>query len=199
IQEGKESVASLRNKLEGNADLPPSPEDLWQLAGEFGYELEMNWAGDLNYHVVLRRAGKFAPAAEIQWPAPRYRSALWHQYVNVPSITGKFRLADTQTTQELKKYLQERLPEYMVPALYVLLEKMPLSANGKVDRKALPRPEISIDEAKYVAPRNSVETALCAIWSQVLGLERVGVEDNFFEAGGDSIRSIQVVVRTREA
>ncbi len=90
--------------------------------------------------------------------------------------------------------LSARLPEYMVPGQYVLLEKLPLTANGKVDRKALPAPEGGAgQEAVYVAPRNAVEQALCEIWQEVLKREQVGVEDNFFSLGGDSILSIRVV------
>ncbi len=90
--------------------------------------------------------------------------------------------------------LSARLPEYMVPGQYVLLEKLPLTANGKVDRKALPAPEGGAgQEAMYVAPRNAVEQALCEIWQEVLKREQVGVEDNFFSLGGDSILSIRVV------
>ncbi len=90
--------------------------------------------------------------------------------------------------------LSARLPEYMVPGQYVLLEKLPLTANGKVDRKALPAPEGGAgQETMYVAPRNAVEHALCEIWQEVLKREQVGVEDNFFSLGGDSILSIRVV------
>ncbi len=90
--------------------------------------------------------------------------------------------------------LSARLPEYMVPGQYVLLEKLPLTANGKVDRKALPAPEGGAgQEAMYVAPRNAVEQALCEIWQEVLNREQIGVEDNFFSLGGDSILSIRVV------
>ncbi len=96
--------------------------------------------------------------------------------------------------------LSARLPEYMVPGQYVLLEKLPLTTNGKVDRKALPAPEGGAgQEAMYVAPRNAVEQALCEIWQEVLKREQVGVEDNFFSLGGDSILSIQMVSRANRA
>jgi non-ribosomal peptide synthase protein (TIGR01720 family) len=89
----------------------------------------------------------------------------------------------------------------MVPAGYVFLEKLPLTANGKVDRKALPAPVRgrSEGEAGFVAPRNTEEEILAQVWMQLLGLQRVGVNDNFFELGGDSILSIQVVSRARQA
>lgn len=102
-------------------------------------------------------------------------------------------------TEELLSYLRGRLPEYMQPATCVVLEAMPLTPNGKLDRRALPRPEIKIRAHGYESPRNVVEEALCAIWSHVLGVERVGIEDNFFKLGGDSILCIQVVSRARQA
>ena len=99
----------------------------------------------------------------------------------------------------MRGYLHTRLPEYMVPAALVVLERMPLTANGKLDRKALPRPEWKADEKKYVTPRNAVEEALSRIWGDVLGVKRVGIRDNFFELGGDSIISIQILARCRAA
>src|SRR5262245_3425573 len=96
----------------------------------------------------------------------------------------------------LRSYVRERLPEYMVPSWFVVLERMPLTPNGKVDRRSLPAPERGVvEEGRYVGPRTELEETLSGIWSEVLGVERVGVEDNFFELGGDSILSIQVVSR----
>jgi amino acid adenylation domain-containing protein/non-ribosomal peptide synthase protein (TIGR01720 family) len=98
---------------------------------------------------------------------------------------------------ELREYLKSRLPEYMVPAAFARLNELPLTANGKVDRKALPEPSSSAEDAsgEYVAPRDEVERALCEVWAEVLRVGRVGIRDNFFELGGDSILSIQVIAR----
>ena len=103
--------------------------------------------------------------------------------------------------QELREYLQQRLPEYMIPTAWMELTELPLTRNGKVDRKALPAPEpISRPESnEYSAPETPVEVALANIWSGLLGIENVSVHDNFFELGGDSILVIQVVARAREA
>ncbi|HET6851075.1 MAG TPA: amino acid adenylation domain-containing protein, partial [Pyrinomonadaceae bacterium] len=105
------------------------------------------------------------------------------------------------TANDLRRHLGEQLPEYMIPTAFVLLEALPLTANGKVDRRALPAPEQSRTDlgAEYVGPRNEVEEQLARIWSEVLKVERVGINDNFFELGGDSILSIQIVARAVQA
>ena len=113
-------------------------------------------------------------------------------YVVLESESGDWREA-------LAAHLAASLPEYMVPAQWLALERMPLSPNGKLDRKALPAPEVSVAQAGYSAPRNAVERTLAEIWQDLLGVERVGLDDNFFSLGGDSIVSIQVVSRARQA
>ncbi|HEU5131879.1 MAG TPA: phosphopantetheine-binding protein, partial [Pyrinomonadaceae bacterium] len=104
-------------------------------------------------------------------------------------------------SSEWREYLQQRLPEYMVPAAFVSLPGLPLTANGKVDRRALPAPEWTRASGKrvFVAPTNETERVLCGIWSELLGVKEIGVEDNFFELGGDSILSIQIVARAHQA
>lgn len=101
---------------------------------------------------------------------------------------------------ELHKHLLVTLPDYMVPSAFVLLDKMPLLSNGKVDREALPTPEYSrkLLEEEYVAPRNEVEESLAKIFAEVLGIPKVGVNDNFFLLGGHSLSATQVTTRMRE-
>jgi len=102
---------------------------------------------------------------------------------------------------ELRAFLKEKLPEYMVPYLYLFLDKLPLTRHGKVDRLALPRPEGTEREldVPFVAPRNAVEEVLCGIFAEVLNVERVGVNDNFFELGGHSLLATQLVSRVRKS
>ena len=95
----------------------------------------------------------------------------------------------------LRAWLRERVPEYLVPAALMRLDRLPLTANGKVDRAALPMPRMSSAGGTKVAPRTAAETQLATIWAEVLGLDVVGIHDNFFELGGDSILSIQVLSR----
>jgi amino acid adenylation domain-containing protein len=102
------------------------------------------------------------------------------------------------STDEWRNHLREQLPEYMVPSAFVVLESLPLSPSGKVDRRALPKPELASVSAEYAPPRNAREQVLADIYGQVLGVEQVGIDDNYFERGGDSIRSIQVISRAQE-
>ncbi|MFT6836335.1 MAG: non-ribosomal peptide synthetase component F/aryl carrier-like protein, partial [Francisellaceae bacterium] len=99
----------------------------------------------------------------------------------------------------LKFYLSETLPDYMVPAAFVKLDEMPLTPNGKINRRALPEPDMSLMGEEYVAPRNDLEQELADIWSEVLKLDKVGIHDNFFSVGGDSILSIKIVSRVRSS
>ncbi|HEX2077184.1 MAG TPA: amino acid adenylation domain-containing protein, partial [Longimicrobium sp.] len=99
----------------------------------------------------------------------------------------------------LRAHLAERLPEYMVPAAFVHMDALPVNPNGKLDRKALPAPDFaSSEDESYVAPRTPVEEVLAGIWAEVLGLERVGVEEGFFDRGGHSLLATRVVSRVRE-
>ncbi|HEX7239909.1 MAG TPA: amino acid adenylation domain-containing protein, partial [Longimicrobiaceae bacterium] len=104
----------------------------------------------------------------------------------------------TATAGELREWLGRRLPEHMVPSAVVVLDAFPLSPNGKIDRGALPAPEASSAGA-YVAPRTPAEEVLAGIWAEVLGVERVGAEDDFFALGGHSLLATRVVSRVREA
>ncbi|HEX2092011.1 MAG TPA: condensation domain-containing protein, partial [Longimicrobiaceae bacterium] len=99
---------------------------------------------------------------------------------------------------ELRGYLGERLPEYMIPAVWVVLEALPLTPNGKLDRGALPLPE-GTGGGAHVAPRTPTEERLAGIWAEVLGVERVGVHDDFFALGGHSLVATRVISRAREA
>ncbi len=104
------------------------------------------------------------------------------------------------TGDTLRSYLKEKLPEYMLPSIFIFLESFPLTPSSKVNRQALPPPERHRPELEqaFIAPRTTVEETLASIWAEALGLERVGVYDNFFSLGGDSILSIQVVTRARQ-
>ncbi|MBZ9521407.1 non-ribosomal peptide synthetase [Bacillus safensis] len=102
-------------------------------------------------------------------------------------------------TEDLKESLKRTLPEYMVPSWIIKLEQFPMTANGKVDLKALPAPDMEANQTVYEAPRDEVETLLCGIWEDVLGVSQVGIHDHFFFLGGDSIKGIQMASRLTQA
>ncbi len=107
---------------------------------------------------------------------------------------------ESLSTHKLREFLKSKLPEYMVPAVFVTLDTIPLTANGKVDRLALPTPDGEISrEQEYVAPRTAIEQILTNIWQELLLIEKVSIHDNFFEIGGDSILSIQIVSRAKNS
>ncbi|MGH3904403.1 MAG: amino acid adenylation domain-containing protein, partial [Pseudonocardiaceae bacterium] len=136
------------------------------------------------------QVGAAAVVARADGPGPKRLVA----YV-VPAAGGQAPAAG-----ELRALVAGSLPDYMVPSAFVVLEGLPLTRHGKLDRKALPAPDFTAaTRADYLAPRTDVERAVAAIWAEVLRVDRVGVEDNFFELGGDSIRSIQVISRLRSA
>jgi acyl carrier protein len=103
------------------------------------------------------------------------------------------------SSSELRASLQQTLPDHMIPSAFVYLDKLPLTANGKLDRGALPAPDHANLSQSFVAPRSSAEMTLAAIWSAVLKVDQVGVHDNFFELGGNSLLATQVISRVRDA
>lgn len=115
---------------------------------------------------------------------------LYAYYVGEPSLT----------TAQFRDELSRKLPDYMIPSYFIHLEHIPLTSNGKIDLKALPAAEEKTrTENEYIAPRNTTEELLVSIWQEVLGTERIGILDNFFDFGGDSIKSIQVSSRLYQA
>jgi acyl carrier protein len=116
----------------------------------------------------------------------------------VAYYTGSNANGNATSVAELRAHLSSKLPEYMVPAAYVRIERMPLTANGKLDRKALPMPEgDAYAVRRYEAPLGETETRLAEIWADVLKIDRVGRNDNFFELGGHSLLAMQVMARIR--
>ena len=99
---------------------------------------------------------------------------------------------------ELRAHLQARLPDFMIPAAFALLDALPLTASGKLDRRALPAPEPGAGERRTLPPRDEVEAAVAAVWGELLGVAEVGVEDNFFDAGGHSLLATQLLARLRQ-
>ncbi|OXM56486.1 non-ribosomal peptide synthetase [Amycolatopsis thailandensis] len=168
----------------------------------------LRWTGDgeLDYrgradHQVKIRGFRIEPgeieAALIVHPDVETAAVVAHGAGDTRRLVAYLTGAVPGTTA-LREFLGRSLPAHLVPAVFVPLERLPLNANGKLDVRALPEPGART-ENRYVAPRTDAETVLAAVWSEVLGVDRVGVEDNFFGLGGDSILSIQVVAAARQA
>jgi amino acid adenylation domain-containing protein len=142
---------------------------------------------------ALRQHGEIRDAAVNAWG----ESAIEKQLIAYIVPNAK----PGPSSRELRQFLLDRLPEYMVPARYIAIDRMPLTPSGKIDRKALPNPgplNAPTTDVPYAPPQTLAQEVLASIWSEVLGLEQVGVDDNFFILGGDSIRAIQVRARAQK-
>jgi len=173
------------------------PEDLWQLAARLGYAADLAWSAaggaDGGFDAVLRRRG--AAAAPSAPPAQRPAAVAarpWREYANVPLAGNLAR----RLVPELRRHLAAELPDFMVPSAIVLLDALPLTPAGKVDRAALPAPERPAgDESAYLPPATPLDRLLAEVAAEVLGVERVGMRDNFFALGGHSLLATQLVSR----
>ena len=203
--EGPETVEVLRQALlESPQEAWRDPEDFWAIGDDLPYSVDISWSGSDEigcYDILFRRRNapgvEGATGAAPSFPGEKVHSKPWSRYANNPLPGEDAR----QLMPRLRSLLQERLPEYMVPQAFVFLDALPLSPNGKIDRRALPapdhvRPELAAD---FMVPRTPLEEVLAGIWSEVLGLERVGIHDNIFELGGHSLTATQVVSRVNEA
>jgi amino acid adenylation domain-containing protein len=202
--DGPETVGEWRGILsELIKDPGIDPQDLWNLSNDLPYTVEISWyRPNINgyYDVVLQHKSSTTKAPLFQLWADvdkEHQSKDWSDYTSRP-LQEKF---TRQVISEIRTYLEEQLPDYMVPGAIVMLDALPLTPNGKVDRKALPAPDqnqLDLKEA-YVPARTPVEQVLAAMWAEVLGVERVGIYDNFFQLGGHSLLAIQLIGRVREA
>jgi amino acid adenylation domain-containing protein len=208
-----ESVAALRLAMEAE---PPGnlgelrqaarqagalgaadPYEFWRMESslEFPYAVSLTWSDDYRFFdAVLQRKG-VAGGVPLRHRRASF-SHNWETYANDPATGAVMR----NLVPELRGWLNERVAEYMVPSGFVVLDSFPLTPNGKIDRKALPAPEFTRPETgAYVAPRNSIEETVAAIWSEVLHVPRIGATDDFFALGGHSLLATQVISRLRQA
>jgi len=191
------TVGELKDFIDREPRSAVEPEDLWTIAEEFGYAAEIRPSttpNDGTFDVVFR---KEAASGTVRFPSETTAARPPDAYATNPLRSRLLR----DLVPDLRLWLDDKLPEYMVPAHFVLLDSLPLSPNGKVDRKALPAPEQAGAEERgtYIAPRTPAEEILAAIWADVLRLERVGITDDFFELGGHSLNATQVASRVRDA
>ncbi|MBN1220774.1 MAG: amino acid adenylation domain-containing protein [Anaerolineae bacterium] len=201
-REPPQTVKELRQALSSPETTFVDPEDLWALADDLPYDVDLGWLEsdvDGAYTAIFRhrRAAKSCRAAipfqnNITSPPPP-----WTVYANTP----RYRKPSQKLGPQLRHYLRERLPPYMLPSAFVFLDTLPLTPNGKIDRRALPpptslRPQLTTN---YVAPRNHTEAVLAELWTEILDVEQVGIYDDFIELGGHSLLATQLVSRIRNA
>jgi len=200
---GPATVGELREVFRNIHGEGVEPEELWALGKELSYAVDIRWSGtgtDGCFDVMFRRCtpvGTGMVKTVVDFPGETVRLRPWSAYAN-SLLQGKIA---QELVPQLRSFVKEKLPDYMVPMNFMLLEAFPLTPNGKIDRNALPvpdtvRPEL---EATFVAPRTPMEEVLAGIWATVLGIERVSVHDNFFELGGHSLLATQVISRARTA
>jgi amino acid adenylation domain-containing protein len=196
------TVAARLSALAGAPDVGARavpPADLWALGRRLKYRAEVAWENaDPALLEVSFRAPRAAdapePALAPEGDGPA--ATPWRRFANRPLASRLTR----SLVPRLREHLEARLPSYMVPSSVLVLEELPLTPSGKVDRKALPAPVQDRPESRaFVPPEGPTEETLAAIWREVLGLERVGAHDDFFELGGHSLLATQVVSRIRGA
>jgi len=198
-----ETVGQLRELLAQQPTDGINPEQLWQLGQDLGYTVDVSWWGsshDGSYDVVFCRNSTLIsdPRCAIAfWDSSTVTAKPWTEYTNNP-LHGKL---VQKLVPQVREFIQQKLPDYMVPQTFVLLNALPLTPNGKVDRRALPTPDTASRNLStgFVSPRTPMEAQLTQIWSEVLGLELIGVKDNFFELGGHSLLATQVISRINSA
>ncbi|MEG3162874.1 phosphopantetheine-binding protein, partial [Sphingomonas sp. LB2R24] len=152
---------------------------------------------DFNISGILRRSGGHHLPFEVSVPhqSEKFRSNSFYEGL-FPN--GRAAKRESMDSTEVRSSLRTHFPEYMVPSAFEILDALPLTANGKLDREALPVPSDDSNNSDYIAPRNPTESALAAIWENVLGRERVGIDDNFFDLGGHSLLATRVIALVRD-
>jgi len=194
----QQTVGDCRRSLKQT--VPPewlNPEDIWTLAEESGYRVQVSWAAghaDGSFDAVLSDARVNPSLPDVDWLVPV--DVPPQGYANDPLREKR----SNNLVVQLRAYLETRLPSYMNPSAIVVLQSIPLTANGKVDRQALPEPSRGPAEAdtQDSAPMTDIERAIAKIWADVLDVSRVGPEDDFFELGGHSLLATQAISRVRE-
>jgi SAM-dependent methyltransferase len=190
------TISDLRHALSMTQEDGMGPDEAWAMGTNLAYKVQMQWAGsgsDDCYHLLLRRNG--ASCSEL-FPTERGPRKAWTHYVNNPLLGSYSR----QLVPKLRRFLEDHLPDYMVPSAFVLLERLPLTPNGKLDWQRLPEPGQPRTEKPYIAPRMALEEVLARIYAEVLAVVHVGIDDNFFtELGGHSLLATQLVSRVRES
>jgi amino acid adenylation domain-containing protein/non-ribosomal peptide synthase protein (TIGR01720 family) len=191
-------VSELRSQLDQSKLTGIDPYVLEMLAEELGYHADflVSKQGDHGlFDLVLRNKSSNADAIQLDMDWTVFDEKRSKDFANDPLHSRRL----NSWIPLLRESLSQHLPDYMIPQAFVFLDQIPITANGKLDRKALPLPEITLSSNQHIEARNKTECILINIWQQLLGVAKIGIQDNFFELGGDSILSIQVVSCARSS
>ena len=189
LSQGESSSNASQIQSSAEAATGEHPNSVGQLAHELGAELDWQGFSSEGVYDVIFNPG-WIPDEKLEEAAPEY----YRRFANSPAQAA----GDLELAAELKEHLRQILPGYMVPASIIAIRSWPLTANGKVDRKALPTPAQELHES-YREPRTPDENLLCQMFGEVLGVRRVGIEDNFFALGGHSLLATRLVSQIRVA
>ncbi|MEH2198511.1 amino acid adenylation domain-containing protein [Nostoc sp.] len=195
--EATETVGEIKQVLSSLEDRGIEPEVFWALEKDFPYSVQITWSGNGagdRYDAIFTRSTNATECFCLPAAVPP-SSRPWHDYANTPWQGSLVR----ERVPQLRDFLREKLPEYMVPTAFIFLDALPLTPNGKVNRRVLPLPEsYSTHNNLYVAPETELQQTIASTWQTVLGLEKVSINDNFFDLGGHSLLISQVNAQLRE-
>ena len=196
--EATETVGEIKQVLNSLEDQGIEPEVLWALEKDFPYSVQITWSGNGagdRYDVIFTHSTPNAARCFCLPATVPPSSRPWHDYANTPWQGSLVR----ERVPQLRDFLKEKLPEYMVPTAFIFLDALPLTPNGKVNRRVLPLPEsYSTHNNLYVAPETELQQTIASTWQTVLDLEKVSINDNFFDLGGHSLLISQVNAQLRE-
>jgi amino acid adenylation domain-containing protein len=189
--------------------LPPNRQDLIYKTGDLGRWLadgNLEFLGRIDHQVKIR--GFRVELGEIETFLNQHPNVRENVVIVQEDVPGNLlivayvvpKISPVPSVSELRSFLTEKLPDHMLPSAFVMLENLPLAPSGKVDRKALPKPDNlrPVLETAYVLPRNEMERTIVDIWQKILKVEKVGIQDNFFDLGGHSLNVLQVYSKLRE-
>jgi amino acid adenylation domain-containing protein/thioester reductase-like protein len=196
------------------ADSPQSsgiePESWWGLCQDLPYDVQASWSTSErlgHYDVLLQRCQPIQTAIDVRveqhnsmdnvtQSQPLSLDYRWDQFANQPFQVDQLQ----DLVPRLRNFLQQRLPDYMIPSAFIIMNTLPLTPNGKIDRRALPEPKQQDlpTRKNFIAPRTPVEQKLASLWQQILGIETIGTTDNFFDLGGHSLLVAQLVANVQE-
>ncbi len=196
-----ETVEQFRTALQSiTANAGVHPEEFWSLAEQIPYEVYLTWTESYTpgkYDAILRHRSQTNNRQNIlALPEKPLQLKSWQAYANNPQQANE----KNNISPQLRAFLKEKLPEYMIPSAFVIMDSLPLTPNGKIDRRALPNPrkERPILNDAYVAPSSPLEQQLAEIWSEILEIEQIGVNDSFFELGGHSLLAAQLLTQVEK-